>query len=187
MKREIDGQESMIPVQELGEAIIKKRDGRDGRNLPTVDHLAGTGVNSQYLAFILAKDNLPKIDLSEPEQIRERVNWYFNFCMEHDMKPTVNGLASAIGVTRMALWNWKNGIKRPQNYEIIADAYSRLEELWEMYMMNGKINPACGIFLAKNHFDYKDVQDVVVTPNNPLDETRSAEEIAEQYEFLPEE
>ena len=35
-------------------------------------------------------------------------------------------------------------------------------------MLNGKINPASGIFLAKNWYGYKDVADVVVTPNNPM-------------------
>ena len=35
-------------------------------------------------------------------------------------------------------------------------------------MQNGKISPPNGIFLGKNNFDYKDVQDVVLTPNTPL-------------------
>ena len=43
-----------------------------------------------------------------------------------------------------------------------------MEEVWYDMMQNGRINPASGIFLAKNMFGYKDVADVVVTPNNPL-------------------
>ena len=43
-----------------------------------------------------------------------------------------------------------------------------MEEIWYDMMQNGKINPASGIFLAKNIFGYKDVADVVVTPNNPM-------------------
>ena len=35
-------------------------------------------------------------------------------------------------------------------------------------MQNGKISPPTAIFLAKNFFNYKDVADVVVTPNNPM-------------------
>lgn len=41
--------------------------------------------------------------------------------------------------------------------------------MWADYMQSGKLNPATGIFLAKNWYGYKDVADVVVTPNNPLD------------------
>ena len=55
-----------------------------------------------------------------------------------------------------------------------------LEELWVDYMQNGKMNPASGIFLGKNMFQYKDVQDVVVTPNNPYD-TQSEEELSGKY------
>ena len=43
-----------------------------------------------------------------------------------------------------------------------------MEEIWYDLMQNGKINPGSGIFLGKNVFGYKDVADVVVTPNNPL-------------------
>lgn len=55
-----------------------------------------------------------------------------------------------------------------------------MEEIWYDMMQNGKINPASGIFLAKNIFGYKDVADVVVTPNNPLqglDDRQAAERI----------
>ena len=43
-----------------------------------------------------------------------------------------------------------------------------MEEMWTDYMLYGKVSPPTGIFLSKNWFDYKDVADVVVTPNNPL-------------------
>lgn len=183
----MENQESLIPLDEVQQIVKKKKDGRDGRNLPTADVLHGTGENTRYLSFIMARDQMPKVDRSDPEQVRERFNWYFNYCAQNDMKPTLAGLAASIGVTRRVLWQWKTGVDRPKNYPVIEEAYGRMEELWEMYMMNGRINPASGIFLGKNQFDYKDVQDVVVTPNNPLGEQRSADEIAEQYSFLPEE
>ena len=34
--------------------------------------------------------------------------------------------------------------------------------------MNGKVNPASGIFIGKNYLDMKDQTDVVITPNNPM-------------------
>jgi len=43
-----------------------------------------------------------------------------------------------------------------------------MEEVWYDLMQNGKVNPGSGIFLGKNMFGYKDIADVVVTPNNPL-------------------
>ena len=53
-------------------------------------------------------------------------------------------------------------------YFCIKKAIDLLEELWVDYMQNGKVNPGAGIFLGKNLFGYKDVADVVVTPNNPM-------------------
>lgn len=35
-------------------------------------------------------------------------------------------------------------------------------------MADGKINPVAAIFLLKNNHAYKDQTDVVVTPNNPM-------------------
>jgi hypothetical protein len=54
-------------------------------------------------------------------------------------------------------------------------------------MLNGKINPVSGIFLSKNLFyGYSDKQEVVLTPNNPLGETRDPKEIEAKYAELPE-
>ena len=164
-----------------------KKDGRDGRSLPTYDVLQGTGENRKLLASVLYKKKWPKIDTGDPKQGKERIDLYFDYCCENDMRPTASGLASSLGISRTALWKWKQGIDRPNNFPIIEEAYNTLEELWELYMITGKINPPNGIFLGKNQFGYKDVQDVIITPNNPLGDTRNAEEIAEQYSFLPEE
>lgn len=46
----------------------------------------------------------------------------------------------------------------------------------------GAISPPSGIFLLKNWFGYKDVQDVVVTPKNPLGELQNPEELRRRIE-----
>ena len=48
-----------------------------------------------------------------------------------------------------------------------------------------KDHPVSGIFLAKNHFGYKDQQEYVVTPNQ-LGETTSPDVIDAKYDELPE-
>ena len=60
-----------------------------------------------------------------------------------------------------------------------------IENLWVDYMQNGKINPASGIFLAKNMFGYKDTQDVILTPNTQLSDV-PADAIVNKYKELPE-
>lgn len=43
-----------------------------------------------------------------------------------------------------------------------------MNQLLARTMADGKINPVAAIFLLKNNHNYKDQTDVVVTPNNPL-------------------
>lgn len=52
-------------------------------------------------------------------------------------------------------------------------------------MINGKINPASGIFLGKNNFGYQDTQEYIVTPNTMKSET-PVEVIEAKYDELPE-
>jgi len=104
------------------------------------------------------------------------------------MKPTVNGMCNALGIHRDTLATWRTGEYRSNTHQgIIQKAYRLLEELWEDYMLNGKINPVSGIFLSKNLFyGYSDKQEVVLTPNNPLGEARDPKEIEAKYAELPE-
>ena len=147
------------------------------------------GDNNKYTTFALALMRLPKIDLRDPKQMRERVGEYFQLCADFDMKPAVTALGLSLGMDRRRLWEVKNGQDyqgMPQeSKDIIKMAYDSLEMLWESYMQNGKINPVSGIFLGKNNFGYKDQQEYVVTPNT-MGEDESPDVIAAKYDELPE-
>ena len=146
------------------------------------------GDNTRFIRHALATMNMPPIDISDPVQVDERINWYFNHCMDSDMKPTVNGLCNSLGITRETLRNWKSGEYRGKGHQdVVRQAYKMLEELWEDYMMNGKINPVSGIFLAKNMFEgYYDKQEYVLTPNTGAVEAVDAASIEAKYAELPE-
>ena len=145
------------------------------------------GDNSKYLRHALATLNMPPIDISNAHQVSERIGWYFNHCADSDMKPTVNGMCNALGIHRDTLHTWRTGEYRADSHQaIVMKAYRVLEELWEDYMLNGKINPVSGIFLSKNLFyGYADKQEFVLTPNSGLAEADAAT-IAAKYEELPE-
>ncbi len=138
------------------------------------------GDNARYLRHALASFKLPPIDISDPAQVEERIFWYFDHCGENDMKPTVSGLSNALGIHRDTFNEWKNGERRSSTHnDIIKKAYKILEELWEDYMMNGKINPASGIFLGKNLFGYRD--EVEVKASAVPKEEYNTQEILERY------
>ena len=144
------------------------------------------GDNSRFLVHAMATMNLPKINRNDPKQVEDRINWYLNHCLENDMKPTVTGFCNALGICRQTLWNWRTGAFRAGTHEeIICKAYDLLEEMWENYMMNGKINPVAGIFLGKNMFGYQDKQEYVLTPNQNQVEAVDAATIEAKYAELP--
>lgn len=127
------------------------------------------GDNSRYIRLAMASWNLPPIDISDPVQVEQRIGEYFQHCADNDRKPQIVGMANWLGVSRDTVNSWKRGEYRGDTHsDIIKKAIDMLEELWIDYMQNGKVNPGAGIFLGKNLFGYKDVADVVVTPNNPL-------------------
>ena len=129
------------------ERVVRRK-----RNRPDLANFGQEGVekgdNSRYLRHALATLNLPPIDISNDKQVGERIDWYFQHCMENDMKPTVMGLCNSLGISRDTINNWNRGDTRASTHsDLIKKAYSLLEALWEDYMMNGKINPVSGIFL----------------------------------------
>lgn len=128
--------------------------------------------------------NLPAIDTNDEEQVRQRIGEYFKLCEEREMKPSVSGMAMALGTDRRRLWEWVNGAgtaKPKAVTDTIKRAYQILNFMIEEYMQNGKINPVSGIFLMKNNFGYADKSEVVVTPNNPLGDAESRESIEARY------
>lgn len=162
--------------------------GRGGKNnFPTSQPLdLEPGDNSRYLRHALANLNMPPIDISDPKQVEDRLDWYFMHCCDNDMKPTVTGFCNALGISRVTLMTWKNGDYREDTHQaIILKAYRVMEELWENYMLNGKINPVSGIFLGKNQFQYSDKQEYVLTPNTGVKDI-DVTTIEAKYAELPE-
>ena len=166
--------------------------GNHGGYTPSSDKAltVNPGDNSRYIQNNLEIMNLPSIDLNDPDQVRDRCNEYFQIRYRQDMKPTVAGLAMALGINRRTLWALVNnqlvgGTYRmeldPRSLDWVKKAYAFMELQWEDYMQNGKINPVSGIFLGKNNYGYRDQQEVVVTPNTGAASDTPSEEIEKKY------
>ena len=145
------------------------------------------GDNSRFLIHSMAVMSMPPIEIADVKQVEQRIHDYMALCAEHDMKPTVKGLCNALRVTRQALFDWRHGNFRANTHQaVILRAYDLLEELWENYMQNGKINPVSGIFLGKNNFGYADKQEYVVTPNTgSIPDAADVATIEAKYAELP--
>ena len=170
--------------------VVKKKP----RGKPVQESLAPItepGDNAKYLKVSIQLLELPDIDMKDTKQVAERLSEYFRIHEENDLKPTVAGLGMALnGMDRRRLWEirtdapttnrWVTDLPTPTK-DLIKRAYKLMENLWENYMQNGKINPVSGIFLGKNNFVYQDKTEYVVTPNVHNDSDYSAEDIRARY------
>lgn len=135
---------------------------------------------------------MPEIDMDDPEQVSERLGEYFRLYAEADLKPTVAGMAIALnGMSTNQLRcivvnratggvGYKPAIAKPVAV-LIKKAYATLENLWESYMVSGKINPVSGIFLGKNNYGYQDKTEHVVTANAANESDFSVDDIKARY------
>lgn len=166
-------------LQEISEKAVKSRRPKKSEQMSVKTE---PGDNAKYLKHNMQISQLPQIDTSDAKQVEKRINEYFTICFENDMKPSVAGLALAVGVARKTLWEWANGVSREGTHRnAIKKAYQMLDAQMSDYMQNGKINPVSGIFLMKNNFGYADKTEVVVTPNSPLGAETSQKELEDKY------
>ena len=132
--------------------------------------------NTKIIMKNLEIADLPSIDLMDVSAVRARIKEYFEIEAKWGYKPTVAGLGMALnGMTRTRLWEIKTGnfgntrgtaTRLPMDVtNEIKKAYALMEQWWEDYMQNGKINPVAGIFLGKNLYGYQDKTEYVITPN----------------------
>lgn len=148
------------------------------------------GDNAKFTMIGLELMRLPEIDLHNVEAVERRLDEYFTMMSVRDVKPTVAGMAMALGMNRRTLYAIVHdaptggaGYKTALPTEValsVKKAYSMMELMWEEYMVHGKINPVTGIFLAKNNFGYQDKQEMVLTPNTS-DTVQSPQELEKRY------
>ena len=179
-------------IQDMGEKVVTKKPWKD-RHSPMIGengYLLEEGDNNKFTSMGLWLMNLPKIDVHDPEAVQQRLNDYFGYMASQDAKPTVAGMAMALGMDRRRLWEIKTGNNHTNKWledlpnevkDSIKKAYSLMEYLWENYMVNGKINPVTGIFLGKNNFGYQDKQEMVLTPNTQNESDFSEDDLRKRY------
>lgn len=180
-KQPAETEKQIVPAQENKPKQTRKK--RENWGMENIE----PGDNARYLRDALVGFNLPPIDISDAKQVEKRIFDYFEHCNERDRKPNIVGLSNWIGVDRSTIHAWARGEYRPTTHRhLIKKALTIMEEIWADYMMNGKVNPASGIFIGKNHFNYKDNSETVLVVKNPLGDERDTASIADKYkESMP--
>lgn len=146
------------------------------------------GDNTHYLEHNLTMASWRKVNMKDPVEVEDRVQQYFQLCLDNDMKPSVAGLALAFRVNRRTIVEHASGhIKQtpPECAALLENAMLIINSLMEDYMQNGKVNPVSGIFLMKNNLGYTDRTEYSIEHKDPLGEMQAAELIQQKYAELP--
>lgn len=121
---------------------------------------------------------LPAVSKREPEKVKERLDYYFQYCSDNGIKPSVESMSLCLGVSRQSLWEWENdtGSKSGQ---LVARAKELINGLLTTWTMNGKINAVYTIWLQKNNSGYSDSKVLEIKPQTELHTTSLEEQIEE--------
>lgn len=91
------------------------------------------------------------------EEVKEKIEAYFNYCEEKDKPYTMSGLAYYLEIDRRTLLNYS----KDENYfPLIKKARDRVQMQLEENALSNKANPTFTIFNLKNNFDWKDKMEV---------------------------
>lgn len=135
----------------------------------------------RYQLYSSLVKKIPKIDKSDPIQVKNRITSYFDCCNKNDIAPSPPDLARWLKTSTDQLRRWRTGEFRKTTHQpLIEDAWTKLEADLVNRIQVGAISPPSGIFLLKNWFGYKDVQDIVVAPKNPLGELQDKKALEER-------
>ena len=150
-------------------------------------------MNSRVIDYTLAISNLPKIDMSDEDQVRARVNEFFRMCSDYGMRPLVGNLALSFNMSKPTLWRILSGASRPTylkltdaTTEILKNAYWMVESSFEQILADSK-NSVPLIYYSKAAMDWREAPNETVITHRRDDEKRlsgSADEVASKYAAL---
>ena len=101
------------------------------------------------------------------DEVEDRLKFFFEWCSQKHIRPTVSLMCLCLGYSKQTLWNWQK--KGGRRGELIDRAKQVLEALMEQWMTTGKINPVSGIFCLKAAFGWRDVMTIEAVPRrDPL-------------------
>ena len=128
---------------------------------------------------------LPEINTNDQDELEKRITFFFEWCIEKQLRPGIELLALCVGTTRQTLWNWQQAGGRKG--EIVGRAKQVIASLLEQWSLCGKLNPATSCFMLKNHFGYKDEYDITAIPAATVQaELPTREEIIKRIPQIPE-
>lgn len=117
--------------------------------------------NANYIVHARRLTELPRIALSDPQEIHERVDFYFQLCVTDGVRPNLPGLASAFGLTRRGLTDAL--VDRRMSSECrqeLGRGLAMIDNILASLALDGKINPVATIYFMNNWLGYRNASEV---------------------------
>lgn len=167
-----DNPMSDAKMRKMQKAIDRELNPKTGKNgqMPPAYYEIEPNSTADILMKLKVLYDQPRVKTDE--EIADRLNWYFfEYCFQYQMKPTIDGCAMALGLSRETLNNWEHG--ESGSYKL--DMAKKIKNLVKIFMegatMEGKLNPIIWMFYGKNYFGMVDKQEMVLTPNRSEGDT----------------
>ena len=117
--------------------------------------------NANYIIHAKRLSELPKIALSDPEDIRDRVDFYYQLCATDGVRPNLPGLALAFGLTRTGLINAMSDRRMTREAaQELGRGIAMMDEILSGMVLDGKVMPVAAIYLMNNWLGYKNASEV---------------------------
>jgi hypothetical protein len=137
---------------------------------------------SKALVNIIEWMDLPPVETDA--DVRDRQKAYLIRCTETGQRPTVEGLAVALGITTPRLQAWRSGKDcSPERMQMINAAVQVIAALDAELVASGVMTPTAYSFRAKNLYGMKDQVSYEIQPLDPV-VTKSPEALEEYLNVI---
>lgn len=141
--------------------------------------------NQKKMLHTIEVAQIEKPLLSSPTSIANAISKYMQVILEDGNKPTVNGLALALGISKGDLFNVASG-KKVYVCGVCVKGEAEIKQALQVIATTNELDIANSggmgaIFLGKNYFGYKDEQKISIA-----DESKdlTKEEIDDKYKDI---
>lgn len=140
------------------------------------------GFSAKQIDFLMEIMPTEPLDPNDAAEMDRRFRHYLETCKKYDMKVGNLNAYFAVGIDARCVDDY---MKRPEANPARTAILKKIKAICgafrENAMQQGEIDRIVGIFYGKNWDGLKDVQETVVTRNDPLGDVKTIEALKDRY------
>ena len=135
----------------------------------------------------VSKRTRVKVNFSDPEDVRQRINDYFTACGNTGRFPSIQGLAAyGFGISRQALnqWRLRKENAGTESARLIDIASDMIADTLTNQSLHNNANPVMSLFQLKNNHAFADRVELQNVPFDDEEERYRTDDWKERYRLL---